>query len=296
MRLKNGLGLRGLLIKAHLFNTELYMIFKWLKFFKRGKSSQKEKEKQEILDRVVRCYTHELRSPLVAIKAGMDGIYDHIPALIQSYKLAANAGVPRLPEIPQASLDLMLLVLDNIQRDLENMHFFLKTKALCFKEIDIAKISLQNCSIKKILENALRNFSNKSKSNENCFYFSPSSQDFHAKVNAELLGNLFLIFVDELASLFKSANEPTRIQIKSYVRGDKNHLIFIVSGMKISADRLLHLFNPWTVSSLQSLGIELFFCKKTMAYFDGDLCCFEDDGKIFFDFSFSTTNNKEEVI
>lgn len=271
------------------------MKFKWINILN-GKTLLSENEDKHF-ERIARCYTHELRSSLTAIQAGVEGMADYVPALIHAYQLSRNAGALELPEIPQLSLDLMLLALNNMQRDIKTMHFFLKTKALCLKGINPAELSMQRCSIKTILDKALVIFFNQSNLEKNCFTILPNFMDFYAEATADILEWLFLIFIDEVCSLVDFSEGISAVQIKSFFDSGKNHLIFNIPKMRISSDQFSHLFEPWTViSGPRRLGIELYFCKKVMNCFNGNLSYIQDHENGFFDFSFPIMNDKKEIV
>jgi hypothetical protein len=69
-----------------------------------------------LLESVRACMSHELRTPLAAIKTGVSGVKDFLPALIESYHMAVKNRLP-VPEIQPRHLEVLTKTLDNVEKE-----------------------------------------------------------------------------------------------------------------------------------------------------------------------------------
>jgi two-component system CAI-1 autoinducer sensor kinase/phosphatase CqsS len=221
---------------------------------------------------------HELRTPLLGIRAGASGLDKYLPTLIEAYQLAQQHGLP-VAAIRAAHLDTLKGVLERIDAEARHSNTVIDMLLVNARVTGAVPQELVACSMSRCVEIALQRY--------------PFSEDEHALVSwrpgadfefrgAELLmvHVLFNLLKNALRHIAKSGKG--RILILIHASQDSNRLIVHDTGGGISPQTLPHIFRRFYTSvansdsgngSVLGTGIGLAFCRDVMDSFGGTIEC-----------------------
>lgn len=217
---------------------------------------------------------HELRTPLVSIRAGANGLGKYLPALIDAYQAARAHGLPVEP-IRQAHLDALKGVADRIEVEVHHSNAVIDMLLVNVKLTENAPRALVTCSMSRCVETALRRY--------------PFSEEERALVSWDpkedfLFRGVELLAIHVLFNLIKNAlrhigkARKGRILIAMHSAEGVNRLIFRDTGGGIPPEMLPHVFMRFYTSaehgdSVLGAGIGLAFCRDVMRSFGGSIEC-----------------------
>ena len=220
---------------------------------------------------------HELRTPLLSIRAGVSGLVKYMPTLIEAYQLARDQGL-LVRVIRKAHLDELEGVLERI--GIEAYH----SNAVIDMLLINARLScnvthdLVPCSIARCVQTALDRY--------------PFSEGERARVSWQHDGDfvfqgnelltvhiLFNLIKNALRHIAKAGKGQITIAIQPKTAGSQsNRLIFRDTGDGIPAESLPYIFMRFYTSNRDSdsvlgAGIGLAFCWDVMHAFGGAIDC-----------------------
>ncbi|MCX7148883.1 MAG: HAMP domain-containing sensor histidine kinase [Rhodocyclales bacterium] len=217
---------------------------------------------------------HELRTPLLGIRAGASGLDKYLPTLIDAYRLALQHGLP-VTAIRTAHLDALKNVLDHIDAEARHSNAIIDMLLVNARATGTVAQELVVCSMSRCVEIALQRY--------------PYSEDERALVSwrpgadfkfrgAELLmvHVLFNLVKNALRHIGKAGKGEILIRIAA--APDSNRLIVHDTGGGISPQTLPHIFRRFYTSagdsdSVLGTGIGLAFCRDVMGSFGGTIEC-----------------------
>lgn len=100
---------------------------------------------------------HELRTPLLGIRAGASGLDQYLPILIEAYGLALRHGLP-VPAIRIAHLDALKCVLDHIDAEARHSNAVIDMLLVNAKATSTVAQELVVCSMSHCVEIALQRY------------------------------------------------------------------------------------------------------------------------------------------
>ena len=208
---------------------------------------------------------HELRIPLRAISASLDGIKKTLPKLIQTYKIAKKgelaiphfhkgecSSLPELFEIATSETKLSFNIIDIllVKADIFCKDLTICSMQQCIKEtlnryaFDTGDIDLINCRI----------------------------TDFMFRGNQLLMVHVFFNLIKNALYYVKVAGQG-RIYIWSDDEKSANKVHFKDTGKGIAKKDLPHVFDNFFSKTTHGTGVGLAFCKMTMERFGGKIVC-----------------------
>lgn len=217
---------------------------------------------------------HELRTPLLGIRAGAAGLAKYLPNLIASHELAQRQGLP-VAAIRGVHLDSLKGVLDRIDVEAYHSNAIIDMLLVNARVSGTAAPELVNCSMARCVEIALQRY--------------PFSEDERTRVSwrreadfvfrgAELLmvHVIFNLIKNALRHIAKSGKGEILILIHG--APDSRRLIVHDTGGGIAPHALPYIFRRFYTSadnsdSVLGSGIGLAFCHDVMQMFDASIEC-----------------------
>ncbi|CAN5218727.1 hypothetical protein BH10PSE19_BH10PSE19_02880 [soil metagenome] len=212
---------------------------------------------------------HELRTPLAAIRAAVEGIKSYFPKLLDSYKLALDAKLA-VPNIRTSQLKILTSVLEGVIDEINYSNIIINMSLLNTEQLNLKQGEFHICSISHCVEESLRRYP-----------FQPGERElihFDNKNDFNFIGEEILT-VHILFNLLKNALYYIRVAHKGdiYIRlaSDEkyNKLYFHDSGKGIAADILPNIFELFFSKTHHGYGVGLAFCKMIMQNYGGKVEC-----------------------
>lgn len=215
---------------------------------------------------------HELRTPLLGIRAGAAGLANYLPALIDAYEAARAGGLPVAP-IRTAHLDSLKRVIERIDGEARHSNTIIDMLLLSARPASTAARDLQTVSISACVEAALQRY--------------PFSESERALVSWEEGGDFTfrgveLLMVHVLFNLIKNALRHIagagKGEISIRVETAPVHRLLVRdSADGIPPDVLPHIFQRFYSSTgddgVLGAGIGLAFCRDVMESIGGTITC-----------------------
>lgn len=221
---------------------------------------------------------HELRTPLLSIGAGADGLRGYLPQLLEAYGLARENGLPVAP-LRGAHLDAMSGVLDRIVAEARQANAIIDMLLVNARHGDNLPRDLLPCSICRCVETALDRYP--FADGERPLVDWLSRDDF-------VFRGVELLAVHVLFNLLKNALRQIarcgkgRIEIATIKGSGANHLVFRDTAAGIPSQQVPHIFTRFYTSSgsddILGAGIGLAFCRDVMQAFGGSIECNSSPG------------------
>lgn len=217
---------------------------------------------------------HELRTPLLGIRAGAAGLAKYLPTLIETYQLAQQHGLP-VSAIRTAHLDALKGVLDRIDAEALHSNAVIDMLLVNARLSGNASQELVVCSMARCVELALRRYPFSDE--ERALVSWKMDQDFSFR-GVELLTVhiLFNLIKNALRHIAKAGKGEISILIQA--SPVSHRLILRDTGGGIPPETLPHIFTRFYTSSSSSdsvlgAGIGLAFCRDAMHSFGGTIEC-----------------------
>ena len=218
---------------------------------------------------------HELRTPLLAIRAGAAGLGSYLPLLLETYGIAQDTGL-RVPKIRVAHLHSMGGVLSRIEQEAVHSNTIIDMLLANARFADGHSEQLTHCSIRQCVQTAL-----------NRYPFRGGEQQ---RVLTELINDFTfegsgMLVVHVLFNLLKNALrgmadvDSALISIRLAPGPRANQLLFRDTGVGIASHVLPHIFTRFYTSSAEAddasvgTGIGLAFCRDVMRVMGGSIDC-----------------------
>ena len=217
---------------------------------------------------------HELRTPLLGIRAGASGLAKYLPTLIEGYQLAQQHGLS-VAAIRAAHLDALMGVVARIDDEAYHSNAVIDMLLVNARLSGTTSQNLISCSISRCIEIALQRYPFSDE--ERALVSWKKDEDFSFR-GVELLTVhvLFNLIKNALRHIAKAGKGGISIHIQASPKS--NRLIFRDTGGGIPPETLSHIFMRFYTSSNSSdsvlgAGIGLAFCRDVMHAFGGTIEC-----------------------
>lgn len=222
---------------------------------------------------------HELRTPLLGISAGAQGIRSYLPVLLDAYRLAQEAGLP-VARMRMAHRDALAGVLDRIVDEAGHANAIIDMLLVNVRNGGNMPRDLVPCSIARCVETALARYP-----------FAEAERplvDWRRRDDFAFRG-VELLTVHVLFNLTKNALRQIArcgkgsIEIETVAGAGANRLLFRDTAAGIEVRHLPHIFSRFYTStgseSILGAGIGLAFCRDVMQAFGGSIECTSSPGR-----------------
>lgn len=225
---------------------------------------------------VGRNIAHELRTPLVSLKALSSGMTQYLPELIMSYSSARKEGAPR-PRISESKLRSIQAAPSILNEEIRQAHLIIDMLLVSTGATDSAYGALKRISALSIVEDALARYPFKS-SREHELVSIHGCSDF------DIMGTQIIV-VHILFNLIKNAIYSVLSAGKGSVSiclapgGRRNCIEIKDTGLGMSRRERRRVFEQfYTTKPLgQGSGVGLAFCQREMRRMGGDIKLIAED-------------------
>jgi signal transduction histidine kinase len=241
------------------------------KELEKAKLKEKELEKKNHYTNLAACsIAHDLRTPLSSIHAAMVGIENYLPALVDGYKKAKEAGLD-VKFVQNRALEGLVNLTERCNSEVDFSHHYINLILGNLSSAEINRDHFEVFSIAKIVEKAALNYP-----------YEPHEKDLvHLKLdeNFEFFGNEIYLkniinnLIKNALFYIKEANKgEIFIEIKqSKGENNFNYLIFTDTGKGAKTEIVENMFQGFYSKRKGGTGLGLAFCKKIMLSFEGDI-------------------------
>lgn len=215
---------------------------------------------------------HELRTPLLGIKSGVEGIRKFYPDLYEGYSKAKESGLAVKP-IRAAHLDALSTVIERIKDETEYSNTIIDMLLINAGKKVLDDSQYKFCSVKVCIEKSLQRYPYGSRHDRDLTYWHHPKSDFHFWGSETLMVHvLFNLLKNSLYFVEKAGKGDIHIWISH--GKDHNILHFKDTGAGIPRHVLPHIFEKFYSSTDEGTGIGLSFCKRVIKSFGGNILCY----------------------
>jgi PAS domain S-box-containing protein len=224
---------------------------------------------------LIASIAHELRTPLTAIKFGISGIKDYLPALVNAYEVAKEHNLDVEP-IQSTHLQILSSVFDNIQSEVSYSETIINMILMNMKQQGVSTANLKKYLMGECIEEAIYRYP--FKLNEKKLIICSSEEDFYFFGDKTVMVHILFNLLKNALYYIQAAKKGT-IEIWCEKKADKNMLYFKDTGKGIPDDVLPKLFEKFYTTTHHGTGLGLAFCKMVMTSFGGSISCTSEYGK-----------------
>jgi signal transduction histidine kinase len=237
-------------------------------FFSRSKSKL-EAEKFEALDSFGSMVAHELRTPLSAIRNGVEGIKTYLPDLLNAYKKAreANLAVEHIRKDQLVSLEECI---NHLESESSLANITINMLLTNVRQSKLAPTEITAFSAAALIEQTLIRYPLQPE--QRALIHVNNEQDFMIRGDQELLIHVIFNLLKN-ALYFLEAAQKGEITIWFDIDEKFNRIHFKDTGQGIAPSDLPHIFDRFYTRRYHGTGIGLAFCKTVMKLHKGDIIC-----------------------
>lgn len=217
---------------------------------------------------------HEMRTPLSSIQISAGGLNQYLPALVDGYQKAHDAGL----EVSKISR----MALESVANAPERMRY---TCASTLNIIDMLLLQLKDddwdahfslCAIKDCIDTAINDYS--FRSNERDLLQVLHVSDFYFHGNKSLVAHILFNLLRNAFAFIQSEKKGC-ITIWTSESLTHNHLHFNDTAKGIGQEDLPHVFRHGFSKRSGGSGVGLHYCKRMMETMNGNISVTSEKGK-----------------
>lgn len=231
-----------------------------------------KEEKLDAYSAVGRNIAHELRTPLLGIRAAMAAISHYLPDLIDSHEKALHAQLP-VRKIRSSRFEKLRNATDRIDEEITYSNTIIDMLLLSAGQATLRSGEFAIYSGKDTVSQALQRYPFNSARERNLVTWE-QCDDFEFFGSDLLVSHiLFNLIKNALYSVLKAGKGDVVISTR---RTREGSLIAVRdTGTGIASNEIPHVFEHFYTSKSigQGTGIGLSFCKLAMESFSGDITC-----------------------
>lgn len=218
---------------------------------------------------------HELRTPLLGIKAGAVGLQRYLPPLFAAYQMAQEQGLP-VEHIRLVHLNSMHRVLDRIESEADHSNAIIDMLLMNTRTDRFRPENLSSCSVEQCLETAIQRYPFASEKEKQLVVRGNKTSFNFQGIELLMVHVLFNLLKNALYYIAKAGKGEIFIYLNKTSK--ENTLIFKDTGSGIPPEVLPHIFTcfySWSPGSENDFGtgIGLAFCRSVMTSFGGSIHC-----------------------
>lgn len=221
---------------------------------------------------VSRNIAHELRTPLLGIRSGIEGLRRYLPALLEGYEAARRAGIS-VPTIREAHYALLQNLLSRIEEEANYSNTMIDMLLInAGKPLLNLKDSAPH-SVRACVETALQRYPFKSSAERRKVQLRDTPDFIFMGSSVLLMHVCFNLLKNALYFIAKAGKGEIEIWTEPGERYNRLH--FLDTGTGIRPEDLPHVFDRFysTLGVGQGTGIGLSFCRMVIEGFGGTLSC-----------------------
>jgi signal transduction histidine kinase len=234
-----------------------------------------EKEKLKAILVVGSNIAHELRTPLSSIEAGIAGIKNYLPKLIEGYNKAKNNGLA-VSFIAPNHYRLLNAALGRIEKETHYANSMINMLLLKVKQNKIKNVSFAIHSMDACITEALSRYPFQER--EKKLVVHHKQKDFYFYGDSILMVHVFFNLIKN-SLYFIQKSEKGTINIWYDNNHKENRVHFKDTAMGIPKSLASIIFNKFNTHTKNGTGLGLSFCKNTIHSFGGDILCYSCYGE-----------------
>ncbi|WP_111655721.1 sensor histidine kinase [Isoalcanivorax indicus] len=221
---------------------------------------------------VGRNIAHELRTPLLGMKAATSGLSHYLPHLVDAHQQAMLSGLP-VRSIRATRLERLREASDRIEEEIDYANTIIDMLLLSANQTTIKKDSFALHSMNDTIERALQRFPFKSEHERDLVSWDRGEDFVYFGSDLLVMHVVFNLVKNALHSVLNSGQGTIRI---TTLPGKQfNRLSVLDTGPGIDPSRVKHVFDYFFSSKTidQGSGLGLSFCKLVMESLNGRIRC-----------------------
>lgn len=233
------------------------------------------KQQANLFKHLSATVAHELRTPLLSIEMGIEGIKVYLPEMINAYQIAKEQHVA-VPFISPRVITLLNEITVSIKNEVTTANLFIDMLLANIRE---EKFSTETHIISNILttiQEALARYPLLDEQRE--LIHVKTQTDFNYKGPSELLIHVLFNLLKNALYYIKKVSKG-EIQIWAELKNNVNELHFKDTGAGIAPEVLPHIFERFFSNTYHGTGVGLTYCKMVMESFGGDIRCHSIQGE-----------------
>lgn len=218
---------------------------------------------------------HEMRTPLLSVKADMDSVRRRLPALLEAHRWARQHGYGA-GRLTAQQEQLLMATPERAGEQVDYANAIITNLLVNVQEERIGSDTFQTWSMAQVVRQALERYP--FKGDQRSRVVSRLDRDFRFFGDDMLMVHVvFNLMKNALRALDEA--DRGRIEIWLEPGEEANRLHFRDTGTGIPRDALPYLFDRFYSRSRMGAGIGLAFCKRVVESFDGTIDCRSAYGK-----------------
>lgn len=212
---------------------------------------------------------HELRTPLLSIRAGIQGLEKYLPILIEAYQSANQKGLPVQP-IRKAKLKTLYELTSLIHREISSSNLMIDMQIRNIYHDTDEKHFFSNQSMTEIITEAVDTYPLEPGQNK-LIHWEPKA-DFRIYCNATFIKHVFWNLIKNALYAIQAARKG---EIFIWLEIDKNEarVHFKDTSLGLSSEDAKQIFEEYYTNKEGGFGLGLTFCKQTIETIDGTIEC-----------------------
>lgn len=239
-----------------------------------------------VLKQYSKTINHELRTPLVAIKAGINAVKDYLPKLIEGYNVAKNNNL-NIPTVQQRHLDALSRSLEHVEKAAHFAATYLNMLTMNLQTINSDTVKFETCSMKACLTKALKDYPCHTDTQQQIIYkIKIPEEDFVFNGDERLIVHVLMNLIQNSLYCIQDVGSGD-IYISIQQQNEKNILSFKNTGRSVNEEIFHKIFNHGFSTKTFNMGCGLSFCHQVMQFLNGDIICeFQTDQYTVFNLIF----------
>jgi signal transduction histidine kinase len=213
---------------------------------------------------------HEMRTPLMTVRAGTQGILYHFQELVSGYRKAREV---RLLEAPMADkhLNLMQSTLRSLDRTAQEALFLIDMLLMRCKEY-VPDAKRHVCDMATIVNDVLAQYPFKERERSWVHVPQPQAESFQFLGEENFVRHvLFNLIKNSLQAIHKAGKGQLELR---WQKGERGHQLYVEdTALGVPAHELNRIFDRFYTRTDQGNGIGLAFCKLVMTALGGSIIC-----------------------
>jgi two-component system CAI-1 autoinducer sensor kinase/phosphatase CqsS len=237
-----------------------------------------DQEKLRAVASVGSTIAHELRTPLLGIRALAEGIQMHLQTLVDAYERAAAAGLAAA-RLRRGQLVLLRESLDQIQRETEQSNSIIEMLLINSAERPLQGMRFDTFSIRDCIVDAVDRYPFSDGSQKNLVKIVCES-DFFVRAPRVLITHVFFNLIKNALYYISKAGYGA-ISINISRSQGRPFVTFEDTGTGIAPEIIGRIFDRFftTTEAGQGSGIGLTFCKMVIEGVGGRIVCSSEQGR-----------------
>jgi signal transduction histidine kinase len=234
------------------------------------KTAMDHAEKMQVMQSLSANIAHEMRTPLSGIRASISGIEEYLPQLLESHDYCVQHVPRQFPLIRENHLNTLQGTPRRIKLMIDQANTVIDMLLMNLRENSLDRRQLNPCSAADIVEQAVDRYPFKSGERERLFLYLEDDFTFLG-IESLCIYILFNLLKNAFYSLQSAQKGDIFITLRK--GGAYNQLLFRDTGLGISADNIVRIFDGFFTTKSDGTGAGLAFCKRTVISFDGTIEC-----------------------